>query len=60
MSYNSEAIDTVDMIVKMSPEEEKEIWHDIRALVDDLQFDSALKQLTLTAESMGLFLEGMI
>lgn len=59
-AYNTEAIDTVEMIVKMSPEEKKEVWREIRALVDDLQFDSALQQLTLTTESMGLFLEGMI
>ena len=48
-AYNSEAIDTVDMIVKMSPEEEKEKWRGIRTLVDDLEFDSALRQLASTS-----------
>lgn len=58
-SYNSEAIDTIEMIVKMSPEEEKERWRAIRSLVDDLQFDSALQQLALTTEIMGLSPEGI-
>ena len=58
-SYNSDALDTVDLIVRMNPDEEKAKWRDIRALVDDLQFDSALQQLVLTTESMGLALEEM-
>ncbi|GAB1477325.1 hypothetical protein MASR2M70_21630 [Bacillota bacterium] len=59
-AYNSEAIGSVEKIVKMSPSEEKEKWLEIRALVDDLQFDTALLQLRTIAVNAGMSLEEMI
>ena len=55
--YNTDAIGTIEKIAKLCSADEKEKWHEIRTLVDDLQFDTALLQLNAISDSMGANLE---
>ena len=55
--YNTDAISTIEKIAKLCSADEKEKWHEIRTLVDDLQFDTALLQLNAISDSMGANLE---
>jgi len=58
--YNTEAIGTIEKIAKSCSAEEKEKWHEIRTLVDNLQFDTALLQLNAISDTMGANLEEKI